>query len=122
MATHSSPLQNRTVVVTGAARGLGAALARACAQRGARLALLGHETPTLDAVAASLPTPALSLGVDVTDPGALADVAREIRRRLGPPSAVIANAGIAEGGPFAASDPADWHRVIDVNLARAARE
>jgi NAD(P)-dependent dehydrogenase (short-subunit alcohol dehydrogenase family) len=115
-----SPLQNRTVVVTGAARGLGAALARACAHRGARLALLGHEKPRLDAVAEDLPTPALALEVDVTDAAALEDAATEVRGRLGPPSVVVANAGVAEGGPFATSDPAEWGRVVDVNLTGSA--
>jgi NAD(P)-dependent dehydrogenase (short-subunit alcohol dehydrogenase family) len=115
-----SPLRNRTVVVTGAARGLGAALAHECARRGARLALLGHEKPRLDAVAASLPTPALALEIDVTDLTALHAAAGEVRARLGRPSAVVANAGIAVGGPFAATDPAAWRRVIDVNLTGSA--
>ncbi|MFH9825774.1 SDR family oxidoreductase [Streptomyces bobili] len=115
-----SPLENRTVVVTGAARGLGAAQARALARRGARLALLGHERPALEAVAASLPTPALAVEADVTDEGALREAAETVRARLGPPSAVIANAGIAEGGPFARQDMATWRRVVDVNLTGSA--
>ncbi|RSN57870.1 short-chain dehydrogenase [Streptomyces sp. WAC 04229] len=115
-----SPLQNRTVVVTGAARGLGAALARACARRGARLALLGREKSRLQALAADLPTPALAVEADVTDPAALAEAAGAVRRGLGPPSVVVANAGIAEGGPFVTSDPALWRRVVDVNLTGSA--
>ncbi|MER7722085.1 SDR family oxidoreductase [Streptomyces flaveolus] len=116
-----SPLRDRTVVVTGAARGLGAALALECARRGARLALLGHEKPRLDALAAALPAPALALEADVTDAAALDAAAHEVRARLGPPSVVVANAGIAEGGPFAGSDPAEWRRVIDVNLTGSAQ-
>ncbi|WP_333773734.1 SDR family oxidoreductase [Streptomyces sp. IBSBF 3136] len=117
----SSPLHDRTVVVTGAARGVGAALAREIARRGARLALLGHEVARLEELAARLPAPALAIGVDVTDVDALRTAAGEVRRRLGRPSVVVANAGIAQGGPFASSDPVEWRRVIDVNLTGSAQ-
>ncbi|MBQ1093513.1 SDR family oxidoreductase [Streptomyces sp. B93] len=116
----NSPLRDRTVVVTGAARGVGAALARAAALRGARVALLGHEQRGLDAVAATLPAPTTTAELDVTDAAALEQAAREVRARLGAPSVVVANAGIAEGGPFALADPALWRRVIDVNLTGSA--
>ncbi|MFF5494453.1 SDR family oxidoreductase [Streptomyces aquilus] len=117
----SSPLVGRTVAVTGAARGLGAAMARELAGRGARVALLGHEKAALEELAASLPGPALAVEVDVTDPAALTAAARTVRSGLGRPSAVVANAGIAEGGPFLGTDPATWRRVIDVNLTGSAQ-
>ncbi|MER7698025.1 SDR family oxidoreductase [Streptomyces sp. NPDC096095] len=113
-------LRGRSAVVTGAARGIGAAVARRLAQRGAKVALLGLEADALARVSRSLPTESAHWEVDVTDDAAMARVADEVRDRFGPPSVVVANAGVAEGGPFVGSDPATWRRVIDVNLVGSA--
>ncbi|MFF3493224.1 SDR family oxidoreductase [Streptomyces sp. NPDC002795] len=114
------PLAGRTAVVTGAARGVGEGVARLLAERGARLALVGFEADRLAALADSLPTPAGYWHADVSDDEAMAAVAGEVRDRLGAVSVVVANAGVAEGGPFVDSDPATWRRVIEVNLVGSA--
>ncbi|MGX1274330.1 SDR family oxidoreductase [Streptomyces phaeoluteigriseus] len=115
-----SPLSGRTAVVTGAARGLGEAIAVRLAERGARVALLGREEETLARVRERLPTESLCWEVDVTDDARMAVVAAEVTEQLGAPSVVVANAGLAEGGPFAQSDPAIWRRVVEVNLVGSA--
>ncbi|MFF4165583.1 SDR family oxidoreductase [Streptomyces sp. NPDC001741] len=120
MGADKHVLRDRTVVVTGAARGVGAAVAGRLAERGARVALLGLEEEALAEVAAGLPTEAHYWHVDVTDDAAMRDVASAVRLRLGPASVVVANAGVADGGPFADSDPAIWRRVIEVNLIGSA--
>ncbi|MCZ0983541.1 SDR family oxidoreductase [Streptomyces diastatochromogenes] len=112
--------RGRVVVVTGAARGLGAGLVRLLAARGMRVALLGREYAGLAAVAATLGTESHVVEVDVTDDAAMGRAAEEVTRVLGPPSVVIANAGVAEGGPFESSDPETWRRVVEVNLVGSA--
>ncbi|MFI5998100.1 SDR family oxidoreductase [Streptomyces sp. NPDC051362] len=110
----------RVAVVTGAARGVGEATARRLARRGLRLALLGRELESLRQVASSLPTEACCIEVDVTDEAALQGAARGVQARLGSASVVVANAGIAAAGPFAASEAALFNRVIAVNLLGSA--
>ncbi|MGW7441620.1 SDR family oxidoreductase [Streptomyces sp. NPDC054849] len=103
-----------------AARGLGADLAYALAEGGARVALLGLEGERLRRLAARLPGPAAHRTVDVTDADALAVAAEDVRDTLGEPSVVVANAGVALGGPLLECDPEVWRRVIEVNLIGSA--
>lgn len=118
--TGSLPLAGRTAVVTGAARGIGRAVAHRLAARGARVALLGLEPEELESAAATAPGPARAWCVDVTDEAALRCAADEVAQRLGPASVVVANAGIASGGPFMESSMATWRRIIEVNLVGSA--
>ncbi|MFD5430754.1 SDR family oxidoreductase [Kitasatospora sp. NPDC127067] len=110
------PLSAQVVVVTGAARGVGASLARKLARRGAKVALLGLEPEELKAAAAQCGPSASSWEVDVTDLDALEDTARRIKEHYGRIDAVVANAGIAIGGPLTDSDHKAFSRVIEVNL------
>ncbi|MFF7155140.1 SDR family NAD(P)-dependent oxidoreductase [Streptomyces sp. NPDC008139] len=58
--------------------------------------------------------------VDVSEDVAMRRTAADVAERLGTASVVVANAGVAEGGPFAESDPATWRRVAGVNLVGSA--
>ncbi|MGW2346941.1 SDR family oxidoreductase [Streptomyces sp. NPDC001661] len=120
MGKRKHALCGRTAVVTGAARGIGAAVAGQLAARGFRVALLGLEERGLAQVAEGLPTTSWCWPVDVTDAAEMGCVAGEIRERYGPVSVVVANAGVAQAALFAEAEPADWRRVIDVNLIGSA--
>lgn len=120
MGRQDAVLRGRTAVITGAARGLGAHLARALSERGARLALIGLEEAELRSVASSLPGEAAHWHADVTDADAMFRTARAVEQRFGTVDVVVANAGVAAGGPFRHSDPAAWRRVIEVNLIGSA--
>ncbi|GGW41738.1 SDR family oxidoreductase [Streptomyces xantholiticus] len=113
-------LEGQVVVVTGAARGVGGLLARKLSARGAKVALVGLEPDELKKVAARLHTEADQWHADVTDHEAMARVAQEVKERFGKVDIVVANAGVASGGPFVHSDPVSWRRVIEVNLIGSA--
>jgi NAD(P)-dependent dehydrogenase (short-subunit alcohol dehydrogenase family) len=113
-------LNGKVVVITGAARGLGAELARQAARQGARVALLGLEPDVLAKVATDCPGSAC-WEVDVTDGAALIAVASQVQEQLGPADVVIANAGIATGGPVLLADATSYDRVIEVNLLGSIR-
>ncbi|EGG43662.1 short chain dehydrogenase [Streptomyces griseoaurantiacus M045] len=111
-----SKLEGRVAVVTGAARGVGELLARKLSARGMKVALVGLEPEVLKEVADRLHTEGAYWHADVTDHEAMTRVAAEVRERFGQVDVVVANAGVALGGPFAVSDPDSWRRVIEVNL------
>ncbi|WP_328327515.1 MULTISPECIES: SDR family oxidoreductase [unclassified Streptomyces] len=113
-------LEGQVAVVTGAARGVGELLARKLSARGAKVALVGLEPDELKAVAGRLHTESAHWYADVTDHTAMAAVAREVKAHFGKVDIVVANAGVASGGPFADSDPEAWRRVIEVNLVGGA--
>ncbi|MEE4540400.1 SDR family oxidoreductase [Streptomyces sp. V4-01] len=119
MATGDQP-GRRTAVVTGAARGIGAALARELSARGLRVVLLGRELASLHEVARCLPGESCCIEADITDEAAMQGAARGVRERFGPASVVVANAGIAVAGAFEACEAALWNRVIEVNLIGSA--
>ncbi|MEU7041330.1 SDR family oxidoreductase [Streptomyces varsoviensis] len=116
----SSSLEGQVAVVTGAARGVGELLARKLSARGAKVALVGLEPEELRRVAESLHGEAAHWYADVTDHEAMGQVAREVKARFGKVDVVVANAGVATGGPFVESDPVAWRRVIEVNLVGGA--
>ena len=114
-----TPLTGTTVLITGAARGIGAALARKAAARGARVALVGLEPELLAQVADELGPEHLWVEADVTDPDALkAAVARTVET-FGGLDVVVANAGIAPLGTVATSSAQALARTIEVNLIGA---
>ncbi|MEU2877410.1 SDR family oxidoreductase [Streptomyces sp. NPDC007070] len=113
-------LEGQVAVVTGAARGVGELLARKLSARGVKVALVGLEPDALKQVSERLHTESAHWHADVTDHEAMARVATEVEERFGRVDVVVANAGVATGGPFTESDPQAWRRVIEVNLIGSA--
>ena len=86
-------LANQTVLITGAGRGLGAALARAFAREGARVALnYRRSAAAAEALAAELGPRAAAFSADLTDRDAVLAMVGEIARTLGPPTVLVHNA------------------------------
>lgn len=124
----SAPLRGATVVITGAGRGIGLAIARRLGAAGARLALCARTEAELSAasveigraVAASAPgdfhVEILARGCDVSRGDEVEAFADAVRERFGAPLLVVNNAGIVERGRLDEQDEASWRRVVDVNL------
>lgn len=114
-------LAGKKVLITGAARGIGATTARGLAARGARLALVGLEPERLQAVMSELGTGHTWATADVTD-GAELDVAvASSVEALGGLDVVVANAGIASFGTVRTIDPEAFAQTVDVNLTGVFR-
>lgn len=113
------PIAGRTVFITGAAGGIGAATARTLHSRGANVVLADLGLDAASALARELAGDrTLALPVDVTDTAALADAVDRTVDRFGGLDIVFANAGIAADPPatIAAIAPATFERVVEVDL------
>ena len=112
-------LAGRVAVVTGGASGIGAGIARACAEQGMRLVIADIELAPAERVARELTgggAEAFAVRTDVTvsaDLEALADAAFE---RFGTADLLFNNAGVAQGGSIFEFTAADWEWLIGVNL------
>jgi short-subunit dehydrogenase len=114
-----SPLAGRRVLITGAARGIGAQVARLAADRGARLALVGLELDRLRAVASDVA--GYCCEADVTDQAAVESAVAGAVDALGGLDVVMANAGVSNMGTVAVSPISAMMRTVDVNLGGVIR-
>lgn len=114
-STQNPSLAGRRVLITGAARGIGAALAARLHERGARVALAGLEPEQLEAVAAACGD-APWHECDVTDPAQVESAVTRSVEALGGLDVVVANAGIAAQLPLVGGDPTIMRRTMEVNV------
>src|SRR5687767_13626117 len=112
----ASSLSNKVVLITGAARGIGAETARQVAKRGARVSLVGREPQLLEALAKELGPGHAWYEADVTDQASLDRAVAGTVATLGGIDIVFANAGIASNGTVAITPVDALVRTIEVNL------
>lgn len=121
MTDHAeSALKGQITVITGAGRGIGAAIGAKLAAMGAIAVLCGRRRSLLDSTAAAIAAAggrAEAMECDVTDPQSVEAMASEVGRKFGKVDILINNAGIAGlGGPLHQMPPEQWDQVLNTNL------
>ena len=113
-------LSEQIVVVTGAGRGIGKAVATRCAQEGARVALVARTHCQIEEACSEIAKTggtAVSVAADVTDHAAVRVMAQRIETEMGPPDLLVNNAGSHLAiGPIWEADPDEWWTDVRVNL------
>src|SRR6266850_1150337 len=108
--------ENRTVIVTGGARGMGASHARGFIAEGANVVIADVVDQEGQSLADQLGDRAIFSRLDVTSEADWAATVTAAETAFGPVSVLVNNAGIVHFAPIANTTPADWSRVIDINL------
>ena len=110
---------DRTVLVTGAATGLGFAIAEAFGVAGARIALNDRAPDRVEWACVALTNRGVAchgVAADVRDAGAVGAMIAAVEGQLGPLDVVVANAGIYPNTPFLDLTEEEWRRVLDTNV------
>jgi NAD(P)-dependent dehydrogenase (short-subunit alcohol dehydrogenase family) len=115
MSEQAGPLTGRIAWVTGAASGIGQAIARRLARDGARIGALDLDAEGAEALAKELG--GASAACDVADPESVGRAARRLEQQLGPPDILVNAAGIAHRETVAGHALESWRRVLDINLS-----
>lgn len=109
-------MDDKVVLITGGARGIGAEVAKALAARGAKVVITDLDKAALDETAAVIGSNALGVVADVCDLAAMQEAADATVAHFGRIDVVVANAGIASYGSVMGTDPAAFKRVMDINV------
>jgi NAD(P)-dependent dehydrogenase (short-subunit alcohol dehydrogenase family) len=113
--------ESPAVLVTGASRGIGAAVARSLASAGCRLVLAARSADALERLASELPTDARAAADDITDTGSAARLVDITVQAYGKIDAIVCNAGILEVGALESASDEDIARTLNVNLIAPMR-
>ncbi len=116
MARQSIPLRGKVVAITGGARGIGKATAKALVREGARVAIGDIDVELVERTATELGGEAIALELDVTERASFARFLDETEKQLGPLDVLVNNAGIMPIGSFVAEDDATARRMVDINV------
>ncbi|WP_380055763.1 SDR family oxidoreductase [Falsihalocynthiibacter sp. SS001] len=110
-------LSGKTVVITGASKGIGAAAAYEFADAGANVVLMARSGEAIAEIARKIGDKALAVPCDVSRYGEVSAGIDAARKAFGSVDVLINNAGVIDPiGPLAESDPKDWGHSIDINL------
>lgn len=109
-------LQDKIAIVTGAGQGIGKGIATRLAADGATVVVTDVNEETAKATAAELGGSAVGLVADVTSMESVRAMVEAVKERFGRIDILINNAGWDKIGPFVDSDPADWDRIMQINL------
>lgn len=111
-------LDGKRILLTGAAQGIGYAIAEACSREGAALFLVDRDADLLVQSAARLGDLAFA-AADITDAAAIANAVTQAERLIGPINALINNAGVNVFHTPLETSEAEWYRTLDINVKGA---
>jgi 2-hydroxycyclohexanecarboxyl-CoA dehydrogenase len=109
-------LDGRCALVTGAARGIGRAIAARLGEEGARVAVSDISAAEAEQTAAEIGGGAIGVELDVSDDASIRRAVDDVVARLGPIDVLVNNAGWDRMEPFVESSPETWDRVLAINL------